>query len=148
MKSISNKITHSAKRIFQRIYIGIHRKMTVETEPKSPYYLECIKVCSKLLNCKETILLIAPISFKRHIKNEKYGIYVSVHGRSIEVTNHVYSYNVQLDPKTLEQITKDFDLELEKRTLQFEEEISRNIKHSLKIILKNIENKDESREKN
>jgi hypothetical protein len=144
IKKILEKNRHFLKRGIQKVYIDLKRKTTIPTEPKPPYYLECVKICGKLLENKETILLIAPISSKRYMKNEKYGIYVIFHGKSIEVINHVYNYTVQVDEKTWDLLIREFDCELEERRIQFEGEINKNIKYSLKNILKTIESKDET----
>jgi hypothetical protein len=97
-----------------------------------------------MLESKETILLIAPISSKRYMKNEKYGIYVVFHGRTIEVVNHVYNYTVALDEKTWDILIDEFNYELEDRRTEFEDEISKNIKHSLKTLLKTMDKQDET----
>jgi hypothetical protein len=74
-----------------------------------------------MLEKKETVLLIAPISSKRYMKNEKYGIYIVFHGRTIEVVNHVYNYTVSLDDKTWNILIEEFNYELEERRKEFEE---------------------------
>ena len=92
--------------------------------------------------------MIAPISSKRYMKNERYGIYVIFHGKTIEIINHVYNYTVSVDEKTWDSMIDDFNYELEERRMQFESEISTNIKYSLKTILKSIDKKDETEQRN
>lgn len=145
IKSLVDKKGHTLKRLIQKAYLGIHRKTAIPKDPKTPYYSECINICRKLLDQKDTILLIAPISSKRYMKNERHGIYVVFHGRSIEVVNHVYNYTVHVDEKTWNLMIDDFNYELEERRIEFEEEISKNIKYSLKTILKSIDEKDETK---
>jgi len=144
IKSLISRKIHSLKRSVQKAYIGVYRKASIPKDPKTPYYTECINICRKLLDQKETILLIAPISSKRYMKNERYGIYVIFHGKTIEIINHVYNYTVAVDEKTWDQMMDDFNYELEERRMQFETEISTNIKYSLKTILKSIDKKDET----
>ena len=127
-KKVLEKKAHEFRRMIQKAYIGMHRKAALPRDPKSPYHNECIGICRKMLESKETVLLIAPISSKRYMKNEKYGIYVVFHGRTIEVVNHVYNYTVAL----------------EDRRTEFEDEISKNIKHSLKTLLKTMDKQDET----
>ena len=145
IKSLVDKKSHTLKRLIQKAYLGIHRKTSIPKDPKTPYYSECINICRKLLAQKDTTLLIAPISSKRYMKNERHGIYVVFHGRSIEVVNHVYNYTVQVDEKTWNMMIDDFNYELEERRIEFEGEISKNIKYSLKTILKSIDEKDENK---
>lgn len=139
IRKIIEKKSHEVKRLIQRAYIGMHRKTAIPKNPKSPYHHECIGICRKMLDQKDTVLLIAPISSKRYMKNERYGIYVIFHGRTVEVINHVYNYTVPLDDKTWDLMIEDFNYELEERRKEFEGEISRNIKHSLKTILKSMD---------
>lgn len=145
IKSLVDKKSHTLKRLIQKAYLGIHRKTSIPKDPKTPYYSECINICRKLLAQKDTTLLIAPISSKRYMKNERHGIYVVFHGRSIEVVNHVYNYTVHVDEKTWNMMIDDFNYELEERRIEFEGEISKNIKYSLKTILKSIDEKDENK---
>jgi hypothetical protein len=97
----------------------------------------------KLIQDKETELLIAPISAKRYLKNEKFGIIVVLHKRNAEIINHVYSYSIHLDDKSWEKVDREFDEELEKRSEEFEVEITVNIKKSLKNILNSMTPKNE-----
>lgn len=145
IKSLVDKKSHTLKRLVQKAYLGIHRKTAIPKDPKTPYYSECINICRKLLDQKDTTLLIAPISSKRYMKNERHGIYVVFHGRSIEVVNHVYNYTVHVDEKTWNTMMDDFNYELEERRMEFEDEISKNIKYSLKTILKSIDKEDETK---
>lgn len=148
MKGIRNLFrekAHQLKRLIQKFYLGVYKKTSVPKDPKTPYYTECVNICKKLLSQKDTILLIAPISSKRYIKNEKHGIYVVFYGKSIEVINHVYNYTIRLDEKTWESLIDEFNYELEERRIKFEDEISKNIRYSLKTILKSIEEKNEDK---
>ena len=145
VKRLFERKSHSLKRLIQKAYIGVHRRTSLPKDPKSPYYTECINICRKLLDQKDTVLLIAPIASKRFMKNDKYGIYVVFHGKTIEIINHVYNYKVSLDEKTWDLMIDDFNYELEERRMEFEEEISKNIKYSLKTILKSMDQKDETK---
>lgn len=144
VKQAFEKKAHDFRRMVQKAYIEMHRKTALPKDRKTPYHNECIAICRKMLESKETILLIAPISSKRYMKNEKYGIYVIFHGRTIEVVNHVYNYTVPLDEKTWNILIEEFNYELEERRKEFEEEISTNIKYSLKTILKTMDKAHET----
>lgn len=147
VKKAFERKAHDFRRMVQKAYIEMHRKTSLPRDPKSPYHNECVAICRKMLESKETVLLIAPISSKRYMKNENYGIYVIFHGRMIEVVNHVYNYTVPLDDKTWDLLIEEFNYELEERRKEFEEEISKNIKYSLKTILKTMDKTNESTER-
>ena len=119
------------------MYIGIHRRVDISPEvPRPLYYNECISIFEKLLRNGETIFLIATLSQKKIMKNEKMGIYIIIHPSRIDIVNHSYNYTIPLDDKTKEQISNAFYQEMETRGLKIEEEIETNIKKSLKSILK------------
>jgi hypothetical protein len=80
------------------------------------------------------------------MKNEKFGIYIVFHGRTVEVVNHVYNYTVPLDDRTWASLMDEFNYELEDRRIEFETEISQNIKYSLKTILKTMTTKNENQQ--
>ena len=147
IKKALERKTHEFRRLVQKAYIEMHRRTRVPKSPKAPYYNECIEICRRMLSDRDTILLIAPISSKRYMKNEKFGIYVIFNGRTVEVINHVYNYTVPVDDETWEKMMDDFNQELEDRKEEFEDEIAKNIKYSLKTILKTMTKKDEEQSK-
>jgi hypothetical protein len=141
--SLLDKLTHSLKRTIQKSYIEFRRKTKIPEEGKSEYIQEFMAIHKKLIKDKETELLLAPISSKRYLKNEKFGITVVIHSRNAEIINHVYSYSIRLDEKSWEKIVREFNEELESRREEFEVEITANIKNSLKNILNSMSPKNE-----
>jgi hypothetical protein len=135
---------HWIKRWIQRNYIKFYRKfvdLDGIDKQKYDYEIEAIQICKKLIMTNESILLMAPISGKRFVKNEKMGIYVILEGRGVKVINHIYSYNVILGDKAWNKLLSFYDDEIESRRIEFEKEITSNIKHSLKNILIEIDEK-------
>lgn len=135
---------HSIKRWIQRNYIRFYRKfvdLDGIDKQKYDHEIEALQICKKLIKTNESILLMAPISGKRFVKNEKMGIYVILEGRGIKVINHIYSYNVILGDKAWNKLLSFYDEEIERRRMEFEREITSNIKHSLKNILEEIDGK-------
>jgi hypothetical protein len=102
---------------------------------------EALQICKKLIKSEDSILLMAPISGKRFVKNEKRGIYIIIEGHNVKVINHIYSYNVYLGEKSWNKLISFYDDEIEQRRMRFEAEITSNIKHSLKNILIEIDEK-------
>ena len=133
-----NSHLHKIKRLIQKWYISIVRLSTPPMK-KSEYERDCIAICKKLISKEDTVLLLAPISNKRYIRNEELQIFVILEGHNVKVINHVYSYTVFLEQKPWENIVVAFDNEVEKRREKFEKEIMSNIKHSLQNILQNIQ---------
>lgn len=130
-------VPHFLKRLIQKNTIKAIR-LASPPQIKSEYERDAIKICKQLLQKSDSTLLLTPISNKRYIKNDELGIFIIFDGRSINVINHVYSYIVFLDDKSWISIVSIFDNEVEKRRMEFEQEITENIKHSLQNILKKI----------
>lgn len=135
---------HLIKRWIQKNYIRFYRKfvdLDGIDKQKYDHEIEALQICKKLIKTNESILLMAPISGKRFVKNEKMGIYVILEGRGVKVINHIYSYNVILGDKAWNKLLSFYDEEIERRRMEFEREITSNIKHSLKNILQEIDGK-------
>ena len=132
------ELQHKAKRFVQKQGIKIHKIVDPSRMIKSQHEKECVDICRKLIPLKETKLLITPLSPKKYIRNDELDIYVIIEGRHVDIINHVYSYSLVLEGKGLEVIMDMFNKELESRRQKFEDEITSNIKHSLKTISNNI----------
>ena len=130
-------IAHQLKRFVQKKYISFSRISNPQLK-KSAYERDCMAICKKLIDKDETILLLTPISNKRYIRNEEQQIFVILENYSVKVINHVYSYTVFLEDKSWHSIVNLFDNEVEARRMEFEKEITSNIKHSLQNILHKI----------
>ena len=144
LTQMPNPKFHSVKRWIQKSYIQFYRKfLDLDGVDKHRYEHEgeALQICKKLIRAEGSILLMAPISGKRFVKNEKMGIYVILEGRSVKVINHIYSYSVVLSEKTQNKLISFYDDEIEKRRIEFEKEITANTKHSLKNILVEIDEK-------
>ncbi len=133
---------HNFRRSVQRFYISAYRMANPEfTQERSAHEMECISICKKLIKMEDSILLMTPLTDKRFIKNEKMGIYVIMEKYNVQVINHIYSYSITLGDKSWGKLIDFYNQEIEKRRNQFESEIRSNIKHSLKNILHDIEEK-------
>jgi hypothetical protein len=84
--------------------------------------------------------MIAPVSNKRYVENKSMDIFITMMDGSIDLTNHVYHYNVKLSKRDWERISFIFDNETEKRRLNYEDLINSQIKNSLHNVLERISN--------
>ena len=97
-------------------------------------------IAKNLISLDDSILYLAPISNKRFIRNDKNNIYVVIDVRNILIINHTYSYSVYIESDDLYfQVVECFNQTMEKKRLEFEKEIKKNIQHSLKNILENLQ---------
>jgi hypothetical protein len=84
-------------------------------------------------------LTYAPKSHKRFIKNDMNDMFIVVENRTVNLINHVYSYTVYIeDVELYNTLIDSFDIELEKRREDLENEIKNNIQHSLNNILNKL----------
>lgn len=135
-----NRLSHNFKRFSQKIGVKFLRTMDLDNHKnvKSQFENESISICHKLINDPESTLIMSPISGKRYIENKNHHIHITVEQNLLTITNHLYSYHVDIFGKAYSRIQKMFDSELNKRCNSYEEEIYSNIKHSLTNIYKNL----------
>jgi hypothetical protein len=75
--------------------------------------------------------MIAPMSQKRFIINEKLNLFILIDYGRVEITNHVFHYDVRLSNRDYERITYLYDTETEKRRSNTEITIKSNVKNTL-----------------
>jgi hypothetical protein len=126
---------HAFRRWIQSMYINSARKMDYQRGNRTKYELDCISICKKLIDKPDSQLLITPLSNKKYIYNAVNSIFITIEGNTVNVINHKYSYTISIQDKSKEEILNHFNIVLENQRLKMEEEITSNIKHSLKNIL-------------
>jgi hypothetical protein len=99
---------------------------------------KCSTICRKLIHSEDSELIIAPISDKKYIRNDKLGIFVTMDGGQVTVTNHTYSYFIKLGDAEWIKLKDFFKKEMELRAMQMEKEMEYQIKHSLDTIYTKI----------
>lgn len=132
------ELYHKFRRLMQRNYIWVSRIVTPSTVESSPHENDALRITSKLVKDKDSTMLISPLSGKKYIKNEKFGMYIILHSSTIQIINHKYSYVVFVADKKYDKILQEFNIEVERRRELFEKEILGNINHSMKSIIKTI----------
>ena len=123
---MDNRI-HTLKRITQKIGIKFYRIMNpLNCSKIEESERETASIFRKLLKDPESELLTSPLSGKYY---------------QISIVNHVYGYNVPLSQKSERMLTETFIEEVEKRRNQMEDEYKNNVQHSLKSIIKKLNEK-------
>ena len=125
-------------RLLFKFYLYLKDKF----DPRPPISTEeqvCHDICVKLIANSDSQLTFAPVSFKRFIKLDQNDMFVVVENRTVNIINHVYSYSVYLENEGLyENIIHQFDQKLEEKKQMLEDEIRKNIQHSLTSILQKL----------
>ena len=135
------------KRFFSRLKLKMYlwtktsSKIIPTYQEEGPSYEKtCFKICLKVIHHRDTEFMIAPMSDKRYLKNDDMGIFITMTERRVEITNHVYNYNVKLSDRDWQRITFIFDTETDKRRLNYESEVNSQITNSLHNILERVSN--------
>ena len=122
------------KRLYKRFKVKMARRMrrSMPThEEIEPYEKTAFKIVVKMISHKKSDFMIAPMSNKRYIINEELGLFVVIDFGRVEITNHVFHYDVKMSGRDFERITYLYDTETEKRRNLTEAEVKSNIKNSL-----------------
>ena len=136
------------KKFFRRLYKRIKVKMASRMrrsmpthEEIEPYEKTAFKICVKMISHPKSDFMIAPMSAKRYIINEELGLFVIIDYGKVEITNHVFHYDIKLTGRDFERIVYLYDNETEKRRNLTEAEVKGNIKNSLLKVYDKISNK-------
>lgn len=127
------------KKLFNRFYKRfkvrlnkIGRSSSMKTyEEVELHEKTAFKICVKLISNKDSDFMIAPMSQKRFIINEKLNLFILIDYGRVEITNHIFHYDVRLSNRDYERITYLYDTETEKRRSNTEITIKSNVKNTL-----------------
>jgi hypothetical protein len=139
------------KKLFKRLYkrfkvrlSKIGRSSAIKTyEEVELHEKTAFKICVKLISDKNSDFMIAPMSQKRFIINEKLNLFIIIDYGRVEITNHVFHYDVRLSNRDYERITYLYDTETEKRRIKTEMTIKSNIKNTLEKVYEAISKETE-----
>jgi hypothetical protein len=127
---------------FTKLLFKFYLKLKEKFDPSPKITDEekyCFQICMRLLDNPLSKLTFAPVSESRFIVNEDKQMFVVISNHTINITNHVYSYTVYIqEHSSYSKLVKKFDAILEEERQNIQDEIRRNIKHSLQTILNNL----------
>ncbi len=86
-------------------------------------------------------LLIMPVRSKRIVKLEHKGVYLVLETGNLSITNHKFSYHVEISPSLTEKLVRVFDNRLDILRVEQEKAILNQMEIGLKEALKTIKNK-------
>lgn len=129
-------------RFIKRLKIKLLKKVKGVLNPSRQDFtdseIKSAAICRKLINHKDSIFLIAPLSNKRYIKNEPLGMFVVLVENRINITNHIYNYDIMVPTAMSDKLCQMFDNKVEHARLEFEKEMHGQIQHSLSTILSKL----------
>lgn len=129
------------KRRYAKIQLSIRRTHVIKTyQEESGHEQKAKAIFRKLIKSETSKFTIAPLSEKRYIVNKKLGVFIILDDTKLEITNHVYHYELKLPYSDALKLRKLFNDRLEKDTQEYESEIRANIQSSLNVLLDKIQN--------
>lgn len=134
------------KRIFKKIYIKYLKLIRDGFNQKKPddltsYEQKATSIFRKMLRHESSKFTIAPLSGKKYIVNQDLGIFIVIDDSFLEITNHIYHYEIKLQYSNSTKLHKLFNTRVEEDALSYEKEIKSNIKMSLDTILTKVSTK-------
>lgn len=130
------------KRITKRIYVKWlmwnRNSATKEDKKISDTQKMCMSIARSLITHPESKFLTAPISGKRYIKNAELDLFCILDHGTISITNHVYHYDVNVNDRNWERLSKMYDGKVETIRQEYEDQIMSQISHSLENIIKKV----------
>jgi hypothetical protein len=141
---MKKKVIRFFRRLRLRFYLWTKKGRIMPTyqDETTPYEKTCFMICLKVIKHPTTKFMIAPMSSKRYMENKELDIFITMDYNRIDLTNHVYHYSVKLSNRDWERVIQIFDMETEKRRLNYEESVNSQIKNSLHSVLERISNFD------
>jgi|APGre2960657444_1045066.scaffolds.fasta_scaffold00798_16 hypothetical protein len=135
---------HKIKRTYIKKYIWYKINMVnpdMRKKKLTPNERCVLSISLLILNNKDSILSLCPITGKRYIKYNDY--FIVIDGGRIQIVNHVYGYDIFVSGKQFYNLKRNFDNKLYYHFKGIETEILSNVKHSLDTILLNIKKPNE-----
>lgn len=127
------------KRLLKKLGIKIYKSFSLNNRKGlGDNEIKAAAICRKLINHPRSKFLIAPVSKKRYIKNDKLKMFAIISDKRIRIVNHVYSYDINILEKEYNRLEKMFDNKVESQRIKFEEEINSQIEFSLSSIIKKL----------
>jgi len=105
------------------------------------YEQKATSIFRKMLRHELSKFTIAPLSGKKYIVNQDLGIFIVIDDSFLEITNHIYHYEIKLQYSNSTKLHKLFNTRVEEDALSYEKEIKSNIKMSLDTILTKVSTK-------
>lgn len=129
---------HFFRKTRLKIYLKFRGITRINMSSVDKNEIKSSAICRRLISHPDSKFLIAPLSHKRYIKNDPLGMFIVLSNNRINITNHIYNYDVNLSPSISDKLNDMFDNKVELLRQTFETEIKSQIKHSLTTILEKL----------
>jgi len=133
-------IRRLSKRLYVKWLIWNRKNSSEENQKISETQKMSMSITRTLITHPDSKFLLAPLSGKRYIKNSDKGVFIILDRGTISLTNHVYHYDVVINDRNWERLTKMYDGKVETIRQEYEDQIMSQIEHSLHKIKDKITN--------
>lgn len=127
------KIKRISKRVYAR-YVIMGRRINDSKFKVTESQKYIMGIARMSINHPDSEFQFEPYSGKRYLKNSTLGVYIVFQKGKIEVTNHVYHYDVIVSDRNWNRIINMYNDVVEKNRLEYEFQIMSRVKHSLYLI--------------
>ena len=129
-------------RLLKRAYVKWlqwnRNSLTKEEQKISDTQKMCMSIARSMITHPDSKFLLAPLSGKRYIKNSAMDLFLILDKGTISLTNHVYHYDVVINDRNWDRLTKMYDGKVETIRQEYEDQIMSQIEHSLENIIKKV----------
>jgi hypothetical protein len=117
---------------FVRFWRNIHAD---KDYPSTDSHLTAASIFRRALRERGVELIIMPYTNKRIIKVDRKGLFIVLQHTILEITNHKYSYHLDINYDMYTKLIKLFDAKLQSINMVEEEIINQQLQGGLKKVL-------------
>ena len=104
---------HFFKKTRLKIYLKLRSISRANMSSVDKNEIKSSAICRRLISHPDSKFLIAPLSNKRYIKNDPLGMFIVLSDNQINITNHVYNYDVNVSSVISNKLDTMFDNKVE-----------------------------------
>jgi len=126
----------------RRIQIHLARRIRKIYNNENLYPNDTIRTSASIfrlaLRDKDAEFILMPIKDKRILKIDKKGMYITLQKTILEITNHQFSYHIEIGFGLYTKLSKSFDKKLDDLSSEHEKQITTQMSEGLRKILSTI----------
>jgi len=126
----------------RRIQIHLARRIRKIYNNENLYPNDTIRTSASIfrlaLRDKDAEFILMPVKDKRILKIDKKGMYITLQKTILEITNHQFSYHIEIGFNLYTKLSKSFDKKLDDLSSEHEKQITTQMSEGLRKVLNTI----------
>ncbi len=126
----------------RRMQVRLARRIRKISSSETLYPNDTIKTSASIfrlaLRDKDAEFILMPIKDKRILKIDKKGMYITLQKTILEITNHQFSYHIEIGFSLYTKLSKSFDKKLDELSGEHEKQITTQMSEGLRKVLNTI----------